>query len=250
MSEVWKAIPNFVGYYEASSMGRIKSVERIVRSGRGYKTVSSTILKPSLDEWGYEKVSLRKDGKSYSKKVNRLIAQTFIPNPNNYPQVNHIDGIKTNNCVENLEWCTPSQNMMHCHANGLSDWNTNVKVIETNKIYRSIAECARDIGGYEQLIRECLDGKRKTHKGYHFEIIGKRASDKYNRKNTINKKDEYDNEIQIEHAGEVHSFREWSKITGIKQHTLDTRYYRGDRGERLFRPVEKERRRNADGKFE
>lgn len=239
MSEIWKAISDFEGYYEVSNKGRIRSVERTVKSGRGYRKVPSTILNPALGQWGYEQVCLRKNGKSYTKRVNRIVAQVFIPNPNNYPQVNHIDGVKTNNCVENLEWCNCSQNMLHCHTNGLSDWNTNVRVVETNKIYRSIAECARDIGGYEQLIRACLNGDRKTHKGYHFELVGKRASDKHTRKNNYQKNREYVSDIKVEYKGAIHTFKEWGKIYNIKPHTLECRYYRGDRDDRLFREVRK-----------
>lgn len=241
--EVWKPIENYEGYYEVSNKGNVRSVERIVKSGRGYRTVSSTILKPSLGEWGYEIVSLCKDNKHLTQRVNRLVAQTFIPNPNNYPQVNHIDGNKLNNCVENLEWCNASQNMLHCHMNGLSGWGTPIRIVETGEVFNSITNCARAINGHVSLIRACLDGKRKTHNGYHFEIAGERASKKYNRENVKNSKDEYENEIKITYNGETHSFRKWSKLLGIKQNTLVNRYYRGDRGDRLFRPV---RERNAN----
>lgn len=236
-SEIWKPIPNFEGLYEASNIGRIRSVERKVSSGKGERTVSSKILKPILDEWGYEKVSLSKGGKCVSRKVNRLVAQAFIPNPNNYPQVNHKDGIKTHNYIENLEWCTASQNMKHCFENGMSDWQTKVKIIETGQVFNSLSECARAIGGHINNIQMCLKGRRKTHKGYHFEIVGDRASDKYGRNNYKENKQEYDSKVKIEHNGEVHSLREWSEILGIKLSTLTNRYYRGDRGERLFRTV-------------
>lgn len=239
MKEIWKEIPGFEGYYEASNQGRVRSIERVVRSGRGYKIVKPTILKPSIDEWGYEKVCLRKKGKSFSRKVNRIIAQTFIPNPNDYPQVNHIDGVKQNNNVDNLEWCTCSHNMLHCHANGLSDWNTNVRVVETGKVYHSVMACARDINGHDQLIRACLNGKRKTHKGYHFEVVGKRASEKHKRNNFKRIPPKYDSKIKVDYLGETHTLREWGKICDIKQHTLECRYYRGDRGDRLFREVRK-----------
>ena len=179
IEEIWKDIPGFEGFYEASNKGSIRSVSRIVRSGRGHRINPSVVLKPSIGQWGYEQVSLRENGKKYNKRVNRLIAETFIPNPNNYPQVNHIDGNKTNNCVSNLEWCNSSQNMKHCFDNGLSRWKTKIRIVETGIVYDSISECARSIGGYISLIQKCLNGKRKTHKGYHFEIVGDRASDKF-----------------------------------------------------------------------
>ena len=237
--EIWKPIKNYEGFYEISDKGNVRSVERVVKSGRGHRTVPSTLLKPALGEWGYETVSLSKNNKHLTQRVNRLVAQAFIPNPNNYPQVNHIDGNKLNNCVENLEWCNASQNMLHCHINGLSGWGTPIRIVETGEVFNSVTNCARAINGQVSLIRACLDGKRKTHNGYHFEIAGERASEKYNRKNVKNSKDEYENEIKITYDGETHSFRKWSEILGVKQSTLVNRYFRGDRGERLFRPIRK-----------
>ena len=130
----------FEGYYEASNLGRIRSVERIVKSGRGHKTVPSVVLKPSIGEYGYESVSLSMNNKKYMRRVNRLVAQTFIDNPDNLPQVNHIDGNKTNNRVENLEWCNGSYNMQHCYANKLTDWETKIRIVETNEEFNSIVE--------------------------------------------------------------------------------------------------------------
>lgn len=247
--EIWKPILGYEGYYEACNKGYIRSVDRLVKCKNGVRISPATILKPSLGQWGYEQVTLRKEGNKKTVRVNRIIAQTFIPNPNNLPQVNHIDGNKTNNCVDNLEWCNASHNMKHCFDNRMSDWTTKIRIIETGEVFNSKAECARKICGHVSLIDMCLKGKRKTHKGYHFEIIGERASDKYNRKNAINKKDNYESEFKIEYKGEVHSFREWSMITGIKQHTLYTRYNRGDREDQLFRPIQLERKRDKNGKY-
>ena len=242
--EEWKAIPGFEGYYEASNLGRIRSVERIVKSGRGHKTVPSVVLKPSVGEYGYESVSLSMNNKQYMQIVNRLVAQAIIDNPNNLPQVNHIDGDKTNNCVENLEWCDGSYNMQHCYANKLTDWGTKIRIVETNEEFNSIVECARKIGGHAQLIIACLNGRRKTHKGYHYEVIGQRISEKYKRNNHQNKNQKYESKVKIEHNGEIHSFREWGEILGISENTLRNRYWRGDRGDKLFRERRKHGRFN------
>ena len=177
--EIWKAIPDYEGYYDVSNMGRVRSVARIVRNGRGRRMNPSVILKPSLGQWGYEQVSLRKDGQKKTMRVNRLVAQAFIPNPMKLPQVNHIDGIKTNNEACNLEWCDASYNMRHCFDNDLSNWRTKIRIVETGEIYSSISECARYIHGYNTLIDKCLRGERQTHKGYHFEVVGRRAAEKY-----------------------------------------------------------------------
>ena len=236
--EIWKPIPDYEGYYEVSSTGRIRSVERIGKSGKGIRKYPSVILKPSLGQWGYEQVCLRKDGEKRTARVNRLVAQTFIPNPDNLPQVNHIDGAKTNNNVENLEWCNASQNMIHCFSNELSDWNTRIRIIETGEEFNSISECARAIGGHISLINACLFGSRKTHKGFHFEVIGDRASQKHKRVKRNNKQI-YKSNRNIEYNGEIHSIKEWSEIINIPYHTLEVRYYRGDKGDRLFREVDK-----------
>lgn len=247
--EIWKSISGYEGYYEASNKGHIRSVDRLVKCKNGMRISLATILKPSLGQWGYEQVTLRKEGSKKTVRVNRIIAQTFIPNPNNLPQVNHKDGNKINNSVENLEWCDASHNMKHCFDNHMSDWTTKIKIIETGEIFNSKAECARKIKGHVSLIDMCLRGERKTHRGFHFEIVGERASDKFNRTNDIIKPEHYKSEIIIEYKEELHSFREWSKITGIKQHTLYTRYLRGDRGDTLFRSVQTERKRDKYGKY-
>lgn len=87
----------------------------ITRDGEIYSLKRNRFLKKSLDKDGYEIISLQKNGKSVTKKVHRLVAITYIANPCNYPQVNHIDGNTLNNSVSNLEWCNNSQNMNHLY---------------------------------------------------------------------------------------------------------------------------------------
>ena len=76
-------------------------------------------MKPQVHTQGYLQVKLYKDGKGRKFKIHRLVSEIYIPNPHNYPQVNHIDGKKTNNHVSNLEWCTSSQNIKHAYNTGL-----------------------------------------------------------------------------------------------------------------------------------
>lgn len=112
-NEIWKDIPGFEGYYQVSNLGRIKSLERVVacsvRLG-GFRTKGETIRKQDIGSKGYHRVYLQKDkiGKKYL--VHRLVAEAFVANPNNFPQVNHKDENKGNNKASNLEWCTAEYN--------------------------------------------------------------------------------------------------------------------------------------------
>lgn len=102
MEEIWKDIIGYEGYYKVSNMGRILSLHKKSKISRFEKS----ILKPGRQATGYLTVVLYKDGaKKKSFLVHRLVAEAFIPNPNNYEMINHIDECKTNNCVDNLEWC-------------------------------------------------------------------------------------------------------------------------------------------------
>ena len=105
MKEEWRDIKGYEGKYQVSNLGRVKSLKD---SKENYR---EKILSNSTDKRGYSNVNLYKNGKRNYFKVHRLVAEAFIPNPNNYPQVNHKDENKTNNCVSNLEWCTHEYNI-------------------------------------------------------------------------------------------------------------------------------------------
>lgn len=111
MKEIWKDIEGFEGKYEISNMGRVKSLK---------ENGEFLILKPRLSN-GYVRVYLGKvEIKLKSALIHRLVATAFIDNCKNKPFVNHKNGIKTDNRVENLEWCTKSENTIHAYNNGLS----------------------------------------------------------------------------------------------------------------------------------
>jgi|SRR5690554_810142 len=141
MKEIWKDIPGFEGYYQASSLGRIKSVKRSVERRNNHKNgiwvYKSKIIKPRLSTWGYYQVSLYTEHGRNQPFVHRIIAFTFIENPRNKPQVNHKNGIKTDNRIENLEWCTHSENNKHAYDAGLKKGITKrkYKLSDENVLY-------------------------------------------------------------------------------------------------------------------
>ena len=112
--EIWKDIKDFENYYKVSSYGRIKSVGRWVNiRGGGSRFIDSQIITPFLTNKGYFKVTLHKNSKAYKRRVHRLVAQTFILNEHNKPEVNHINLNKQDNRIENLEWVTGEENKKH-----------------------------------------------------------------------------------------------------------------------------------------
>ena len=109
--EEWKSIPGYEGLYEISSYGRVKSLEiSYVRKNGVMDHKPEIILKPKNNGKGYSVVCLYKNKKHKYCLIHRLVAQTFIPNPDNLPMINHKDEDKTNNSVDNLEWCTAKYN--------------------------------------------------------------------------------------------------------------------------------------------
>lgn len=122
MKEIWKPIKGFEGYYEVSNQGNIKSIERTVSNSFGLKkdrTIKGVSIKPIFRGNWYVKVHLRKKGKRYCFFLHRILAQTFLPNPENKPEVNHKDGNKLNYNLDNLEWVTKSENKLHAIKTGL-----------------------------------------------------------------------------------------------------------------------------------
>ena len=118
--EIWKDIDGYVGIYQVSNMGNVRSLQREeFKCRQGYRVRKGRQLKPARDKKGYLMIPLNKDGKRKTRRIHRLVAETFIPNPNNFPQVNHKDENKQNNSVDNLEWCTPSYNINYGKGNAL-----------------------------------------------------------------------------------------------------------------------------------
>ena len=109
--EIWKDIKDYEGIYQVSNLGRVKSCDRCIRNSRGVWHIKEKILKCSKRNDGYIMVALRYNGDNRRILVHRLVAEAFIPNPNNLPLVNHKDESRDNNKADNLEWCTNEYNL-------------------------------------------------------------------------------------------------------------------------------------------
>ena len=167
MNEIWKSIIGYEGLYEASNLGRIRSLK--------YDKVR--ILKPGKDECGYLRVVLYKGGKKNFCKVHRLVAEAFIPNPYNLPEINHRNEIKSDNFVENLEWCTHCYNVSYGtlpqrqSKTQLNDIKKSKPVYQYTldgvlvRVWPSVNECRR-YGFSLAHVAACCRGERKSHKGY------------------------------------------------------------------------------------
>lgn len=115
--EIWKDVKDFEGLYQISNTGKVRSLKRNNTNGK--------ILKSAFNYKGYEVVYFSKNNKKYVRKIHRLVAESFIPNLNHKEQVNHIDGNKANNNVDNLEWCTCRENIIHAYRNNLFEKQRN-----------------------------------------------------------------------------------------------------------------------------
>lgn len=113
MENVWKDVKGYENLYQVGSQGVIKSLERIVTNHRGEYKIPQRLIKIHSNPCGHLRVGLFKNGKRTFYGLHRLVAEAFIENPYNLPEINHINGVKTCNSIDNLEWVTRSQNMIH-----------------------------------------------------------------------------------------------------------------------------------------
>lgn len=171
--EIWKDVVGYEGRYMVSSVGRVKSL-----AGKfGKRVYKERLLRAHINSTGYPELELSRDGVQIAVSPHRLVAFAFIPNPQNKPEVNHINGIKTDNRVENLEWCTRGENIAHCYRMGLrksaksmtgkfNELNPNSRPVvqltpdgEVVKAWPSMAEAVRNGFAHTMIYTSMREGK-------------------------------------------------------------------------------------------
>lgn len=178
--EIWKDIKGYEGIYQISNLGNVRSLDyRILNTnGVGYRTIKGRVMKPRENNKGYLIIGFS-HGKRKTCTVHRLVAQAFIPNPNNYSDVNHIDENKHNNNVENLEWISHKDNMNYGNRSikaslklsstrQLAENGRATKIInlDTMEVFDTIKEAAIKYSVDYNAISRCCRGKVKTSCGY------------------------------------------------------------------------------------
>ena len=177
-NEEWRDVAGYEGLYQVSSEGRVKSLERKIPHWRGGERIQKErILKTHIDRDGYLKLNLHAGGKPKNLKVHRLVCQAFHENPDNKPQVNHINEDKTDNRARNLEWCTMRENVNHGTAKERSAKARSKPVGqytldgELVKIWASTVEVERQTGFRHGNICKAANGKIKQVYGFRWKYV-------------------------------------------------------------------------------
>lgn len=187
---MWKDIKGYEGLYKIHEDGTILAAPKTWYCGHGsgsMRTDGERVVSSHKNQEGYIKVNLRKEGKVKMMSVHRLLAVAFIPNPENLPMVNHIDGVKTNNAIENLEWCTNRDNILHAVRTGLLVQKkgeeskcrtiTDEKALEIHNAYLqepNSASIARRFGLSRYLVQDIVN-----RRGSYKELPGAAVSEEY-----------------------------------------------------------------------
>lgn len=182
-TEIWKKHPE-IEKLEVSSFGRVRTLDKVVPSGKHTQLTKGRVLKQYNRKDGYLQVSFRMNGKPITKKVHRLVAETFLPNPNGFPMVNHRDCDRTNNNVENLEFCTASYNQQYREKYGISRAETqghpvfaiNLTTLKVSR-FSSQKEAGTVLGIFSPHINAVLKGRYKYTHGYWFVNDDNKATD-------------------------------------------------------------------------
>lgn len=180
MVEIWKDIEGYIGLYQVSSLGRVRSLPREIRNSRNenmMSTIKGRILSPSDNGGGYLHVGLCKNGTIKYHTIHRLVAKAFIPNELNLPEVNHKDCQPSNNSVDNLEWCTRHYNANYDNAPMKKVMSVTKPVAQIGKdgcvlhTFPSAKVASEFIGGCKSAITHCCNGRSKYSHGYKWRYI-------------------------------------------------------------------------------
>ena len=162
--EIWKPVKDYEGLYEVSNNGNVRSVDRMVKHSKGgLRLYKGRLMKPYLNSDGYRMVKISKNGVGKIKRVNRIVAETFIPNPYNLATVNHKDENKLNDSVENLEWMSLSDNIRYSCCKSINQLTINDEFIRT---WESASDVNKELNFNTSNILRCCKGKRKSAHGY------------------------------------------------------------------------------------
>lgn len=231
MAEIWKDIPGYEGKYQVSSMGRVKSLDRILphkEYGTGH--IKERILKQNWagPKPGYLIVFLHKGhGEQHIFRVHRLVAQAFLPRIEGKDVVNHKDCDRSNNCVENLEWCTGVENTRHAWEHGRCDdigkkQSKAVVNVDTGERFDSIKDACDKYGVSHRAIYQVANGQNQKCRGYHWQF-----ADEYDRKeplrSTVDKRITAVEQIDLstgERIAEYKSLQEAERATGVKRQSI------------------------------
>lgn len=162
MKEIWRDCKGYDGKYQVSNLGRIWSVK------------NQKYLTPYVHTKGYLGVTMvAKNGKRKGELIHRLVALAFINNPEKKPQVNHKDEDKTNNCVDNLEWCTCKENINYgtCTERRAKKRRITIECVELGKIFKSITEASKETNVSIPCISRACSGLQKTAGGKHWKVV-------------------------------------------------------------------------------
>lgn len=195
MKEIWKDIEGYEGKYQVSNFGNVKRIS-VPKKGRGVKGyIRGGLLKPDKDKAGYLRTTLCMNGKHKHFLIHRLVGKAFICNPNNFPEINHKDENKSNNNVDNLEWCTGIYNVNYGTGKIRAVLNKDCKkavekinykkigekrqkpVMQLSadtspiKIWKGIKEAAEALGIWQGSISNCCTGRTHTAGGYKWEYF-------------------------------------------------------------------------------
>ena len=178
--EEWRDIKGYEGLYQVSNKGRVRSLDRVVAAGRGGgdRNIKGRIIVLRNHGSGYKMVNLWRENEYKITYAHILVAQAFIPNPEGKPEVNHINGYKTDNRVENLEWCTSRENSLHARNTGLLDsmikkYSKPIVMLDNGVIVREFSsahEAERELGINNSSINSCCRRGSGNAGGYQWKF--------------------------------------------------------------------------------